>query len=156
MKFKFYTVTDKFEGTLSSSSGTQAITDKIEICMPQKKDMSYVVVWESQALRKATLFDTAKLNTKNKYEVFLGGNFDKIEITTNNSNMKSLLIFKDSYANCMIPMLTPYFSKIVVVDPRYYSDEIDNLVEENDFTHLLFLYIVNTFLEDTSIEKVLS
>lgn len=156
VKFKFYTVTDKFEGTLSSSSGTQAITDKIEICMPQKKDMSYVVVWESQALRKATLFDTAKLNTKNKYEVFLGGNFDKIEITTNNSNMKSLLIFKDSYANCMIPMLTPYFSKIVVVDPRYYSDEIDNLVEENDFTHLLFLYNVNTFLEDTSINKVLS
>ena len=68
--------------------------------------------------------------------------------------MKSLLIFKDSYANSMIPMLLPYFSKIVVVDPRYYSDEIDNLVEDNDFTHLLFLYNVNTFLEDTSIEKL--
>jgi hypothetical protein len=52
-------------------------------------------------------------------------------------------------------MLTPYFTKIVIVDPRYYSDDIDNLVEENDFTHLLFLYNVNTFLEDTSIEKVL-
>ena len=154
VKYKFYTVTDEFQGTLSSSSGTTDITDKIEICMPQKKGMSYVAVWESQQLRKATLFDKTKLQTKNKYEVFLGGNFDKIEITTNNDNMKSLLIFKDSYANSMIPMLLPYFSKIVVVDPRYYSDEIDNLVEDNDFTHLLFLYNVNTFLEDTSIEKL--
>lgn len=156
VKFKFYTVTDEFQGTLASSSGTDTVTDKIEICMPEKKDMSYVAVWESQALRKATLFDKTKLNTKNKYEVFLGGNFDKVEITTNNGNMKSLLIFKDSYANSMIPMLTPYFSKIVIVDPRYYSDEIDNLVNDNDFTHLLFLYNVNTFLEDTSIEKVFS
>ena len=155
VKFKFHTVTDDFQGTLASSSGAEGITDKIEICMPEKKDMSYVVVWESQGLRKATLFDRAKLNTKNKYEVFLGGNFDKIEITTNNDNMKSLLIFKDSYANSMIPMLTPYFSKIVIVDPRYYSDEIDNLIADNDFTHLLFLYNVNTFLEDTSIQKVL-
>lgn len=155
VKFKFHTVTDDFRGTLSSSSGVDTVTDKIEICMPEKKDMSYVVVWESQGLRKATLFDRAKLNSKNKYEVFLGGNYDKIEITTNNDNMKSLLVFKDSYANSMIPMLTPYFSKIVIVDPRYYSDEIDNLIADNDFTHLLFLYNVNTFLEDTSIRKVL-
>ena len=155
VKFKFHTVTDEFQGTLASSSGTEAITDKIEICMPEKKDLSYVAVWESQALRKATLFDKAKLSSKNKYEVFLGGNFDKIEISTNNDNMKSLLIFKDSYANSMIPMLVPYFSKIVIVDPRYYSDDIDNLIADNDFTHLLFLYNVNTFLEDTSIEKVL-
>lgn len=155
VKFKFRTVTDEFQGTLSSSSGVETITDTIEICMPEKKNMSYVAVWESQQLRKATLFDKTKLQSKNKYEVFLGGNFDKVEISTNNDNMLSLLIFKDSYANSMIPMFTPYFSKIVIIDPRYYSDEIDNLMEENDFTHLLFLYNVNTFLEDTSIVKVL-
>lgn len=155
VKFDFYTVANDFEGTLSSASGATGVKDEVEICMPQKKGFSYVLNYESQGVKKATMFDNSKLETKNKYEVFLGGNFDKIEILTNNTDMDSLLIFKDSYANCMIPMLTPFFSKIVVIDPRYYSDDISSVMEENDFSHILFLYNLNTLLEDTSIEKLL-
>lgn len=155
VSFDFYTVSNDFEGTLSASSGALSIKDEIEICMPQKKDFSYVLNYESENVKKATFFDKTKLETSNKYEVFLGGNFDKIEISTNCENMNSLLLFKDSYANCMIPMLSAFFSKIVVVDPRYYNDDISNIMEENEFTHILFLYNLNTFLEDTSIKKLL-
>ncbi|MBR2417270.1 MAG: hypothetical protein IKB12_01435, partial [Clostridia bacterium] len=66
-----------------------------------------------------------------------------------------LLIIKDSYANCMIPMLTPYFSKIVVVDPRYMTDSIHGVMEEYSFSHVLFLYNLNTFLQDTSLENAM-
>ena len=51
-------------------------------------------------------------------------------------------------------MLVPYFSKIVIVDPRYYGDKLQSITEEYDFSHILFLYNLNTFLEDTSIEKL--
>ena len=54
----------------------------------------------------------------------------------------------------MIPMLTPYFSKIVVVDPRYLTDNMDNIASDENYTHMLFLYNLNTFLEDTSIIEV--
>ncbi|MBQ6600106.1 MAG: hypothetical protein IIX36_00525, partial [Clostridia bacterium] len=59
------------------------------------------------------------------------------------------------YANCMIPMLTPYFSKIVILDPRYMTENIQQVLNEDDFTDLLFLYNANTLFADTSLESVL-
>lgn len=153
-KLKFYTVTDSFQGTLASTSGANVSFDKIQICVPDVKGLKYIVRNETANTKSASVFDKSKLETKNKYEVFFGGNFDKIVITTNNKNRDTLLVFKDSYANCFIPMLVPYFSKIVIVDPRYYGDKLQSITEEYDFSHILFLYNLNTFLEDTSIEKL--
>jgi len=151
IKYSFYPITADFEGTLSGKAGVSGTKDVIEICVPEKAEGTYTVNYESKQVKTASLFDESKLNQKNKYEVFIGGNFDKIIIDTITQNKKSLLIIKDSYANCMIPMLTPYFSKIVIVDPRYLTDSIDAIMEETDFTHILFLYNLNTFLGDTSI-----
>ena len=92
---------------------------------------------------------------KNQYEVFLGGNYDKVIISTAAETTASLLVFKDSYANCLLPMLTPYFSKIVVIDPRYFSDSLKGVMAETQFTHVLFLYNLNTFLGDTSLAATL-
>lgn len=152
----FYTVSDSFEGTLGSKAGVHKTTDTIEICVPGKSLGTYVVNYESQQKKKATLFENEKLEQKNQYEVFLGGNFDKVIISTTSLSNKNLLLIKDSYANCMIPMLTAHFSKIVVIDPRYLTDNMDDIVKENDFTHILFLYNLNTFLEDSSIVDALS
>lgn len=153
--YQFFSVSDSFQGTLSSSSGVSDITDIIEICVPYNSKETYVVEYESQQLKKSTLFDKDKLNQKNQYEVFFGGNFDKIIISTTADTNDTLLIFKDSYANCMIPMFTPFFSEIVVIDPRYFNDMLDDVMLEYNFTHVLFLYNLNTFLEDASLADVL-
>lgn len=150
-KFKLYSVSDSFQGTLASSSGVGNSTDEIQICVAQKPKVSYVVNFESSNKKTATLFDRDKLNQKNQYEVFLGGNYDKVIISTDADTDDTLLLFKDSYANCMLPMLTPFFSKIVVIDPRYFSDSLEEILKEYSFTHVLFLYNLNTFLADTSL-----
>ena len=155
-KHYFYTVSGTFEGTLGSKAGVHNATDTIEICVPGKSLGTYVVNYESQQKKKATLFDNEKLEQKNQYEVFLGGNFDKVIISTTSMTNNNLLLIKDSYANCMIPMLTAHFSKIVVIDPRYLTDNMDDIIKENDFTHILFLYNLNTFLEDSSVIDALS
>lgn len=153
--YSFYTVSDTFAGTLSSYSGDRKIKDKLEICFPTKAAGTYTVFYESSQRKTVNLFESEKLNQKNQYEIFLGGNYDKVIISTTNQTGRSLLLFKDSYANCMIPMLTPFFEKIVVVDPRYFSDSLSALIKENDFTHILFLYNLNTFLSDSSLASVL-
>ncbi len=150
-EYKFYPITDDFEGTLSGKAGIRGTKDIIEICVPDKAEGTYTVNYESKQIKTASLFDESKLKQKNKYEVFMGGNYDKVIIDTVTQNDKVLLIIKDSFANCMIPMFTPYFSKIVVVDPRYLTDSMDAIMEETDFSHILFLYNLNTFLGDTSI-----
>ncbi len=150
-KFDFYEVSTTFEGTLASTSGVHGTTDKIEICVPKNSEGTYVAYFESSGEKTASLFFADKLKNKNQYEVFLGGNYDKVIISTVSPANKSLLLIKDSYANCMIPMLTPYFSKIVVIDPRYLTDSLDSIIKENEFTHMLYLYNLNTLLEDNSL-----
>lgn len=150
-KYDFYEVSTTFEGTLASTSGVHDTTDKIEICVPKNSEGTFVAHFESSGEKTASLFFGDKLQGKNHYEVFLGGNYDKVIISTVSQSGKSLLLIKDSYANCMIPMLTPYFSKIVVIDPRYLTDSLDSIIKENDFSHMLYLYNANTLFEDNSL-----
>ncbi|MBQ4208626.1 MAG: hypothetical protein II621_10015, partial [Clostridia bacterium] len=132
------------------------IKDVLQICAPKNSAGTYTVSYESQNKVTTSVFDTEKLEQKNQYEVFLGGNFDKIVITTLSESGNTLLLFKDSFANCLIPMLTPYFSKIVIIDPRYFSDSLSDVLEDTDFTHVLFVYNLNTFLADKSLAGVLA
>ena len=154
--FTMAPVSKQFSGTLASSYGERKIKDVLQICAPKNSAGTYTVSYESQNKVTTSVFDTEKLEQKNQYEVFLGGNFDKIVITTLSESDNTLLLFKDSYANCLIPMLTPYFAKIVIIDPRYFSDSLSDVLEDTDFTHVLFLYNLNTFLADKSLAGVLA
>ena len=102
------------------------------------------------------MYESSALDQKDQYEVFFGGNHSRIDITTPLDENKNLLIFKDSYANCLIPFLQPYFRSIIVIDPRYYYDDIDSLITDNSITDILFLYNVDTFMTDTSLADVLA
>lgn len=154
--FSIEAVSKKFSGTLAASYGERKIKDVLEICVPKNSEGTYTVSYESQSKVTASVFDTEKLDQRNQYEVFLGGNYDKVVIQTLAETEDTLLLFKDSFANCLIPMLTPYFTKIVVIDPRYFSDSLQDVIDDNEFTHILFVYNLNTFLADKSLAGVLA
>lgn len=151
VEYDFFTISTDFEGTLGSKAGVHETTDEIIACVPHNSEGTYVVNFEKTGVKTGSFFFKDKLSQKNQYEVFLGGNYDKVTITTTADNDRNLLLIKDSYANCFVPMLTPYFSKIVMIDPRYLTDSLSAIVSENSFTHVLFLYNMNTFLEDSSL-----
>ena len=153
-----YAVTNDFNGTLSSTSGYETgYKEPIYIYAPENmEDMPQVVVnYVNEQKKTATLYDTSKLEGKDKYAVFLGGNYPQINIRTTADTTDKLLLVKDSYANCMIPFLTAYYREIIVVDPRYYYGDIEDIMEENDITSVLFLYNGNTFVKDNCISGVL-
>lgn len=70
--------------------------------------------------------------------------------------MDRLLLVKDSYANSFVPFLTPYFREIVLVDPRYYSGTIEDIMDTYRITDVMFLYSGNTFFRDNNLKGVLS
>ena len=155
---KAYAVTNEFNGTLSSTSGYEMgyeepiyiYTSEDEGAGPQ-----IVVNYVEEKRKTATLYDASKLKEKDKYALFLGGNYGTVDIRTTADTTDRLLLFKDSYANCLIPFLTPYYREIIVIDPRYYYGDIHEIMEENKITSVLFLYNGNTFVEDNSISGVL-
>lgn len=154
--YKYVDISNSFSGTLASSSGIDDFTDNLSAVVPEGIEGTFIVHNYETQEKKSTFFDLEKLNTKNQYEVFFGGNFSRIRIYTKNVNAKNLLIFKDSYANCFIPMLIPHYENIVVIDPRYFSGRIEDIMADFNFTDVLFLYNLNTFLEDTSLAEIFS
>ncbi|WP_434797435.1 DHHW family protein [Terrisporobacter vanillatitrophus] len=151
-------VSNDFFGALSSKSGYNVKEgDKVNVYLPAKEDSQNVVVnYAEEQERTATLYSSEALEQKDNYEVFLKGNHPLVKIKTDANNNKTLLIFKDSYANSFIPFLIKDFSKIIVVDPRYYYEDIDSLMQQENVNEVLYLYNANTFFNDTSLSPVLN
>lgn len=154
-EYNIYPVTHSFQGTLASKSGYDKALDTIEIYVPQGVNTECVVNFIDEGKKTVSVYDSAALKNKDKYEVFFGGNHARVDISTPMEEKKNLLLFKDSYANCFIPFLIPYYRNIIVIDPRYFYDDIESLISDNEITDILFLYNVNTFLGDNSLRDVL-
>ena len=151
---KLYPVSDSFQGTLAARSGYRVPDDTIEVYWPDQKE-ELVVTYVQEQTKSASLYAAEKLKTRDKYGMFLNGNHPLTEIRTMASTGRKLLFIKDSYANCFVPFLTGDFEEIVLVDPRYYYDSAEKLMKQYGFTDVLFLYNLNTFLEDDVLHYVL-
>ena len=152
--FDVYTVSEDFEGTLSSKSGSHAMRDHVEIYGLQDPDLKYYVSYGEEGGKVCSIYDREALDAKDKYTVFFGGNHDKVEIRTTANNGKSLLLFKDSYANCFVQFLLPGYERITIIDPRYYYGTLDSILNAG-VTDVLFLYSADTLVRDTSLADVL-
>jgi len=154
-EYAIYPVSTTFEGTLSSKSGSHSALDTVEIMVP-KSGIEYFVTYNSDSNTNiCSLYNRAALEQKDHYTVFFGGNYSRVDITTTARTERSLLVFKDSYANCMIQFLYPYFDHITMIDPRYYYDNVEHVITSQGITDVLFLYNADTFLGDTSLADVL-
>ena len=144
-------LSNRFQGTLSAASGFRMNQrEDLWACLPPE-DMRYVVTYVSENRRSASLFDVEKLDTRDQYAVFLGGNFPEIRIETTADNGRCLLVLKDSYANCLIPMLLPDCQKIVVIDPRYFTGDLEVTLQAEGVNEILILYNAGTLASDTAL-----
>lgn len=141
---------DAFYGTLSNASGVD-LRDTIEIYRPKQDQTQAIITYVQEQKRTASLYDETKQYSANPYEIFLGGNFERIDIQTTAENDRKLLLVKDSYANCFIPFLLPYYHKIIVIDPRFYYDTLQELMEEDKITDILFLMNAHTLFQDSAL-----
>lgn len=144
-----------FYGTLSSKTGLYGKADGLDLFIP-KINQDYIVSIPSEKKKMTGVYDTEKLNGKDLYTTFLGGNYDILTIETDLPGEESLMVIKDSYANAFIPFLLKYYPRITVVDLRYFSGDLLRLADDYRITEVLFLFNVNTFSDDDSILNLLS
>lgn len=141
------TVTDSFYGTLYSRTlDKDAVAD--EIALPQVNRCTEVMINGDEA----EIYDRSKLKEKDKYRVFFGGNYGQVEVTGRGSG--TLLIIKDSFANCFVPYLTADYERIIMIDPRYYPASVRRLMQSGDIDEVLVLYELNNFADDTDLAKL--
>ncbi|MDR0570101.1 MAG: hypothetical protein LBG71_02610 [Clostridiales Family XIII bacterium] len=73
------------------------------------------------------------------YAIFLGGDCAMIDIRGDGPRDRVLAVLKDSYGNAFIPWLTPYYSRIIGIDPRQFKEDLYETLEEKGVTDLLVL-----------------
>lgn len=155
-------VSDKFRGSLYSKIlDADSAYDEIWTYGLQKDDAfgskdCTVTIDEKQQLD--SIYDDEKLQEKDKYAYFLGGNYGQVHIqnqkATSKAKGKNLLIIKDSFANSFVPFVTQDYENIYMVDLRYYNGDMKSYLQEHNITDVLVLYNISNFISDRNLHKL--
>lgn len=101
------------------------------------------------------IYDRSKLAVKDKYAVYFGGNYGKLTVKNPAAAGKGrLLIFKDSYANSMVPYLLDEYEQITMIDLRYYNESVPELVAQG-WDEVLVCYEMSNFINERNIFKLI-
>jgi hypothetical protein len=73
------------------------------------------------------------------YIVFLGGDIPLLASNTSAGTGRTALVIKNSYGNAFAPYLLPHFDRVVVLDYRYVSRNIQDIVSSFGVTDLIFV-----------------
>lgn len=138
---------DDFYGSLARKTQLYQNPDEI-ILYRTPEDQKVEVSFDGVLEPGQGIYDFDAVNSgRDQYEIFLSGNHGYTEIKTGCENQRTLLVIKDSYANCMIPFLISDFERIVIVDPRYYRGNMKDLIWNQTFSQILILYNVIHFID---------
>ena len=155
-------VSDKFRGSLYSKIlDADSAYDEIWTYGLQKDDAfgskdCTVMIDEKQQLD--SIYDDEKLQEKDKYAYFLGGNYGQVHIqnqkAASKAKGKNILIIKDSFANSFVPFVTQDYENIYMVDLRYYNGDMKSYLQEHNITDVLVLYNISNFISDRNLHKL--
>lgn len=130
---------EDFKGVYYGQLGLNVETDTITYLSNDVIDSLIVNYLDDNEIK--AVYTPKKENSLDKYDLFLNGASPLIKIynpkiETNNE----LIIFRDSFASSISPLLAQYYQKITLVDTRYItSDNYLDLIEFKD-QDVLFLY----------------
>ncbi len=156
--FRREIVTNDFRGTTAAKANLWTVpSDSIAAYRDPSLDRVKLVDKEGTLIREG-IYDEAALATYDPYEFFVGENRDWLKLETGSEGSargRHLLLFKDSYANALVPFLCPYYETITMVDLRYLNEGMADLLERADYSEVMFLYNVVTLADENSTFKLL-
>lgn len=147
---KITTLSVDFRGTLHSKTGFPLMEpDRLEL-YENGTVTGYEVFDGKQTVSYDSIYFPEYLDKKDKYAYLLGQVQPMVTIYTEAQDKDRLLMFKDSYAHCLIPMWLNEFSEIRLIDLRFFN--ADNLAQINisEYDRTLFLYSADVFAHQLS------
>ena len=149
-------VSDSFYGTTYSSSGAGWIKpDEMYTWVPEGGENGQIVVYrypEGEPV-EGSLYDLSKLEVKDKYSMFLGGN-QPLCFIANPEATGNLLIIRDSYSDSLAPFLALDYQQIHLFDLRYNNVSLKQYVADYGIDQVLVLYSASNFSTDINLFKL--
>ena len=139
-----------FKGSYAGRLSVTKDIDTIKTISNPSIDNSSVYNYETK--KYTDIYDYTKMNSLDKYDIYLSGAVPIIDIINNNtSSDKELIVFRDSYGSSLIPLLIEGYKKITVIDIRYISSKILNKYIDFNDQDVLFMYSILTINNSFSI-----
>lgn len=147
-------LTEDFQGTLYSKVlWDDGMRDSISALTAPEQEV-YKVTADGKALTGG-MYQRAFLEKKDKYSVFLGGNYGRLSIETGKKETgQNLLIIKDSFANCFAPLAAYHYDNVYMVDLRYFSGNLAEYAKEMGVTEVLLLYSMENMINDRNLSAL--
>ena len=92
-----------------------------------------------------SMYSREYLKSADKYAVFLNSNQASTRIE--GSGTGRILIIKDSYANCFAQFLPEDYEEVHMIDPRFFTGDLQEYIENHGITEVLVLYNIPNFAE---------
>ena len=149
--YRRQTVSEGFLGTnYSSACAWWAEPDTIEVYV--EEDGKQVTSNFTGREEPGRLYAVERLDTKNQYAYFLGGNQPLCVIRSQAKGPK-LLVLRDSYTDCLAPFLSERFQEVHLFDLRYNRLSPADYIREQGIDMVLILYSFETFTGEKIVIK---
>ena len=135
-------LSDDFHGTLYSKVLLNTLGTDTILAPAYSRRAECTVEIEGE--RYDSIYFDQKLDEKDKYAVYFGGNYDRVDITCMEGD-GAVLIIKDSFANSFVPYLMGDYEHITMVDPRYFREDVTSLASGCD--RILVIYSIKDLAE---------
>ena len=147
-----------FYGTTYSTSGFWLTPpDSIEVWDNKLNDgdIKVSITDGENTIEQDDMFFYSHLDEDDKYPVYLDGNHPYTVIkNTKLKDGKKLMVIKDSFAHSMVPFLADHYSEIIMVDLRYYSYPLSEIISCEGVDRVLMLYSLDNLTSDDNIAKL--
>ena len=87
---------------------------------PELDAMTTTVGWGTRAVTHEGVYDESQLAGTDKYAAYLWSNNDITVIENPNGNGETVMLVKDSFGNSIAPLIALNYSRVVMIDTRYY------------------------------------
>lgn len=144
---------DDFYGTTWNKTPAGVEADTVELFHSEAEQGITVDEDDGEIVSDSFYFPAEAAEGFNRYDVFFSGNTAGIRISTEAGAGRSLLVVKDSFANCFVPFLAGDYDEILMVDFRYGNENIYDILDDCDgITDVLVMYNTAAFMQDTKLD----
>lgn len=128
-----------FEGVYPGQSACRVEPDTILYLTEGPLSDCFAADLEKQI--RIPLYDPENCDERDPYTLFAGGNRGAVQIVNPSaSTSNELVIFRDSFAGPLAPLLAPYFSRITLIDLRVIPPQLIKRFVQPEGQAVLFLF----------------
>ena len=140
-----------FYGVYYGQSALPLKPDTLTYLTNEKLESCTITSYDTGMPAEKEIYELKELDGKDPYEMFLAGSDALLVIENSNATTdKELVVFRDSFASSLLPLLLESYTKVTVIDIRYINSGMLGNFVEFDNQDVLFLYSTLVLNSSTS------